>query len=74
MKTLEVESGFCNFHGKGIVWCGKDVKKVSLENLLNHIDIFRIEFTDSIPALEDGKVIGHARKVVDGSAWVVYVD
>ena len=73
MSKIELETGFSEFHGKGIIWCGKDTKKVSLENLLHHIDLFRIEFTDSVPAVEDGKVIGHARKVIGGKAWVVYV-
>lgn len=74
MKKIELESGFVDFHGKGIVFCGKSTKKVTLEHLLHHIDIFRIKFTESIPAVEDGKVVGHARKVIGSDAWVVYVD
>lgn len=74
MKNIEVEEGFSQFHGRGIVWCGKGVKRVSLDDLLRHIILFQIKLTDSIPAIEAGQVIGHARKVVNVSAWVVFVD
>jgi hypothetical protein len=74
MTKIQVETGFQEYHGKGIVWCGKDTKRVSLASLLRHIELHRIEFTESVPAVEDGKVIGHARKVIGSSAWVVYLD
>lgn len=70
--AIEVETGFQKFFGnKSIVFGGE---KVTLSQLLAHVDFWKIEFCDSLPVVEDGRIIGHGRKVYGRTVYAIYLD
>ena len=70
-KNIELESGFSEFYGSAAtVICGAQNIKVSDDVLAKYTTFWGVTFCAPVPATEDGRVVGYARKL-SGSRDVV---
>ncbi len=77
--TIKVEPGFvAEFGRNSIVWSGQSggpnrTRKVNLDSLLAHVELYDLKFCEAVNVIESGQVIGHARKVIGLDQYVIYI-